>query len=252
MEEKIKAKFLTILEEAMDDIKCRCYDSKVRPFDILLFRDSDILGGVVSFVQKLNLGAGEYTHVGIVVNRDILPFLLETDQRRNKRLGLDLDYKHLYIWESHPSIPYPDPVTGKLSNGVQIHFLADRLKRATTPVDLGQLTTGMNPLDKEKNFSLKEIQDIMMSLYKKYEGSVWDFNLLTVANSVFDCKNCLDPSDERVFRSELIAEILFSFKVLDMDPTLVAPMELVGFDEVDDIKLIDTIVTHLSVSDLDT
>ena len=106
-----------------------CYDeieNKLQPLDLLMFRGGDFVSASIRYLEEKMLGNGSFSHVGIVVTRELMPWLKV------------LEYGEKYVWESTMSIPIggfvedvPDVESGKGRFGVQIRVLEDVVESYT-------------------------------------------------------------------------------------------------------------------------
>lgn len=88
--------------------------AQVKPFDLIVFRNTGAIGKIISFVEWLACGDGSISHVGCVINSDVCP-LIEGDE--------------LYILESNIDF-------GSSSIGISV---ATNNKRGTIGVQIRQL-----------------------------------------------------------------------------------------------------------------
>mgnify|MGYP002351034239 FL=1 len=81
--------------------------NKIKPFDLIAFRGGDIISDLISIVEKYHLGIGDFSHLGMIVTSDILPYYIINNEK------IYLDPKKIYIFESTISydIPFVDGVT---------------------------------------------------------------------------------------------------------------------------------------------
>lgn len=97
----------------------------IKPLDCIFFKGTELISEAIMIMERLTLGVGEWSHVGIVVNRDIIP-------------GLNVKDDDLYIWESTISSssklitgdPTLDAESGKGVFGVQVRKLKDVIKNS--------------------------------------------------------------------------------------------------------------------------
>lgn len=93
---------------------------KISPLDLIYFRGTEIVSDLIMKVSKLTTGEGGYSHVGLVVNRDLLPSVEALEPGR------------WYVWEAILSSSYIygtdgilDIETSKGFFGSQIRDLED-------------------------------------------------------------------------------------------------------------------------------
>lgn len=89
-----------------------------RPLDLVAFKGTGLLSTAVSISQDVVLGkgGGAWTHVGILVNSDLMPKL------KNAKPG------HWYVWESTSLADTADIESMSMKLGVQIRNLEDVCK----------------------------------------------------------------------------------------------------------------------------
>lgn len=221
---------LPIIEYSLDELKYN-----IKPFDIICFRGNDFVSNIISNVEKRNFGNGEWTHVGIVLTRDVLKFK-----------GKDNKF---YIWESTMSGKIGDGVNNIYNKGhfgVQIRDLDSviegYLKVKKTKIGWCKLIN--NPLDKKENESNKiyndrisNIKHIIRKFYYKNKNNKYDYTLKTFLKTLFPrlskikIINKILHTDDKYFCSELVAEIYKQINIIekDIDPENIAPIELLGY-----------------------
>lgn len=146
--------------------------SKIKPLDLLLFKGTDFVSKTISKCELYMEGSGSYSHTGIVISWEVMPFLSELEEGK------------LYIWESTMSGScrgmnrggeVPDVETGKGCFGVQIrdleevikHYLSVnqevKIEEIKASIDeIGQFLVNPNLTDIEK--IEKSFDDITVSL----------------------------------------------------------------------------------------
>jgi len=96
--------------------------NNIQPLDLIFFKATDYISLAIRESEKIEQKCGEFSHVGLVVNKELLPFISELKPDR------------LYIWEStiskklpgrDSSLSVPDIETGKPRFGVQIRDLEE-------------------------------------------------------------------------------------------------------------------------------
>jgi hypothetical protein len=86
------------------------------PCDLLLFRGGDWISKTIMKIETIENGKGEFSHVGVIVNSEVLPNIPQLEKGK------------WYILESTCTVPYftdgvPDIRTGMIRFGVQIRDL---------------------------------------------------------------------------------------------------------------------------------
>ncbi len=230
------------------------------PLDLLLFKGGDLFSTTIRFIEELTTGYGDYSHVGIIVTKDILP-----------NVG-GLEDGKLYVWESTMSHSLggmtdgvPNVETGKGRLGAQIRDFKEVLKSYTqsegTEVAWCKLIDNpWNPID--ENLSLlakrrKKLAKVMMKCHRDYGNKVYELNVLSLLASVIPCLRPArdtvewdeDEEDQDfVFCSELVALIYRRLGVLgkEFDPSNVVPVDFLGCDADGMPKLVEDPITLLS------
>lgn len=204
--------------------------TNIRPLDLLLFRGSDAFSDVIRSVEKTLGYSGSFSHAGIIVTRELLPWLTKLENDR------------LYIWESTCSWPYftdgnPDVVSGKSKLGVQIRDFKKvkkvYLKNKGTAIM--HCTLANNPIDTDLRGTINSLG----SLYFKYGNKGYESPLgLTAAinpivmklyNKIPKRENSKsinpDFDGDRIFCSELVALVYQKLGLLskDINPSSVLP-----------------------------
>lgn len=178
----------------MDDVKS--FDSvkdQIKPFDLLLFRGTDYISKIIRVCEYEMDGTGQFSHAGLVITSDVLPFLSE--------LAPDT----LYVWESTMSISIdgrvdggniPNIETHKGKFGVQIRKLEDVLESYTktegSRVAWCQLIH--NPW--YNVFEREHIIDNLKDFHNTYGFRLYELNPLVLLSAVFPCcrrlRDCYD------------------------------------------------------------
>lgn len=210
----------------------------MQPLDLVFFKGVDFVSRTVLLAQEINVGRNDFSHVGIVINKE----LLNIDQ---------LNPGVLYIMESTVSDGRVlDSVTNTRIIGVQIRPLNQVID--SYKVEPGCLVAWArlknNPFITEKEKVISQFRKI----YKKYGDNFYNMNPLDLLASFIPCmrtpRNLFDKiirgseilihnhrnfnRDEWVFCSQLIAIIYVDLKIIPADtiPENVIPMDLLGYD----------------------
>lgn len=229
----------------------------VRPLDIIFFRGADFISRAISKIEEKMTGCGEYTHVGMVVDGELLP-------------GLGLNPAKKYVWESTMSSPFSlfssDGVLDEQTNrgffGVQIRDLDDLveeyLKPEGTSMAWGKLLN--NPWEVFDN--RQNISDTFLTIFKLLNHTSYDYNPLSLLSAAFPCLRFLRDkkeeeeddetsvrsinrreakklvSDDMLFCSELVASVYCKLGVLGdhVDPQNALPVDFLGVDTDKEIK----------------
>jgi len=209
---------------------------QIKPLDLIVFRGSEFVSDAISFVEKISLGKGDWTHIGIVVTPEIMPI-------HNSVPG------KLYIWESTMSGKLlGDGVNNIETNGatfgVQIRELEDVLDKYDNDpkTRVGWCRLIKNPLDQLLNEDIniyntrrKFVIDTVTRLNKQIGNATYDYNCCNLFSTV--CCTCSSYRREifghpnRYFCSELVAKVYIELGIIrkNIDPEKVAPEEFLGY-----------------------
>jgi hypothetical protein len=155
--------------------------SRIRPLDLVFFRGSDAFANLIGIFEDWILGDGDFTHVGIIVTRDILPQVEEL---------VDGEF---YIWEStFPSLRdirrhILDVRGDRIRFGSQIRHLEDLIDSYTeggkSKIAIGGLIN--NPWDDPAR--RVEIVEEMRVIYDEYGEKIYEFCCCNLMASIFPC-----------------------------------------------------------------
>lgn len=219
--------------ELVDDIY-----NKIQPLDLIFFSGSEVFSKGIRKLSKLREGSGKYSHVGIVINRDLI-----NDPRMSPN--------ELYIWEATGSGLLNRKVKNldnKAFLGVQARKLRPLLEtyddKPNSKIAWGPLTR--NKRDQiESNYS--RVCSTMRRLFDEYNGRVYDCNCCSLCSVVFEPLRHFRPiyefiTDEWIFCSELCAIVYRELDLIDyrIEPNTVAPINFLGYDQ-DDPKIVDLV-----------
>ena len=205
---------------------------KFQPFDLVLFRGGEFVSDIISYLEevKLGKGAGDYSHVGMIVTSDILD---HPKVEKNK----------LYIWES--------TISGFLGEGVKNiqnkSFLGVQLRDfdEVAPAYDNHPDTylGWSPMYKEIREQLIErpkIKEEFTKIFNKYNGIPYDANIFSLMGALFQCcRDCREFTEVKginhnwLFCSELCFKVYQELGVYEkkFDPSNVVPVDFIGYDE---------------------
>jgi hypothetical protein len=222
----------------------------IKPLDLVLFSGHDFVSKFIKFVEKEELGEGTFSHVGIVVTRECLPFLTQ------------LEPNTLYVWESTMSIRrwggdgIPDVERQKTVFGVQLRPLREVVETYTqtpgTSVAWAPLIN--NPWKNGNKEQQRNIINKMKKVYFKYRNKGYDYHCIDLFATFFktcrtvrdwldeteiegyhiiggdkEPRTLRDMQDERMFCSELVGVVYQSLNFLPphIIPANIAPMDYV-------------------------
>jgi hypothetical protein len=192
--------------------------SNIQPFDLVLFRGNDVVSQVISAVQTAHVGTGEFTHVGVVVDKSVLP---------------KLHAGEMYIWESTWSGDVVNVETGEKTLGVQVRKVDDLIVHYDGKIAIAKLKQPMR--DKINLFGIEQLH---MKYVNKSKFSC-NWGLCGLLSAVVPClRRGKKKSNDMVFCSQFAAIIYQTIGVLDRkyDPAAVVPMDFLGYDQ-DDLPL---------------
>lgn len=204
----------------------------IEPLDIIFFQGSVFVSDIIMFAEDITFGNGEWSHVGIVVNTDIIPI-------HNGKPNT------LYILESTKSDNQdPNIETDKPFYGVQfreLHSVVDDYIKAGGKVGIGKLIQNPYLQHDKLDFIKEKFEYVRTHLI----GKTYDFIDLFVPAlpqrfMQFICPWFFKKDNEKcIFCSELVFRIL---QLLDLYPAddnakFFAPVELIGYTN-DHIPLI--------------
>jgi hypothetical protein len=193
----------------------------IQPLDMIFFHGGDLASKTIHLLQKITVGSGAYTHVGIVVNDELL-------------LGHGLEKNTWYIWESTFSSEYFGGDMGVLGTkgayfGTQLRKLHEvipaYLSNHGTKIAWCELKN--NPWKNEENRNA--IIKTFSELFNRYNHIRYDYNPVSLLGSMI---LPLRTHNNKLFCSELVALIYVHLGILPntVDPSGVIPMDFFGID----------------------
>lgn len=228
----------------------------IKPLDCIFFRGTELVSSAIVQMEKMTLGIGEWSHVGIVVDKTIMPSLKVNDNE-------------LYIWESTISSkcklisgnPTLDAESNEPVFGVQVRKLKDVIKHdLKLGVKLGWGRLRNNPIYKtdmedEKMFCLrfKCLRSKLDKLHIENYHRPYTKNICRLLAAMFTCSSCCRSrcciGEEWRFCSQFVSIVYKSIGVLgdSFDPETIVPQDIAtpevsdeGLPKIlDDIVLID-------------
>lgn len=208
--------------------------SSLRPLDLLLFSGGEFVSKFIKHVEikqlKQKKGVpvepGAFSHVGLVVTSEILDHELVLPG-------------NIYIWESTMGGALGDGVMnveGETFFGVQLRDFDALVPIYDAPNDTNIAVAHLlvNPLD-----TTPDIKKKFTDVFHKYNGVLYDINLLNELGSIFGgCRKIRDMiedvigDDEWLFCSEHVATVYQDMGIFPptVIPENVVPMDLVGYE----------------------
>lgn len=219
--------------------------AQMRPFDVIFFKGDALFSALISVLEKHGNkipNSGEFTHVAMIVNSDVL---------NHEKI---LPGKQ-YILESVVGGSFAHNVkniNNKVVYGVQIRDLEEVVtafdKSNDTIVAWGKLIN--NPLD---NMSLCEIRTRLSEFCNTYVGKTYDANPFSLLSSVFPClRKCrnkvetLCGTSDWYFCSEIVALAFKHFRIYPdyVNEKNVLPRDLIHPEA--DVDKMPTIISTLT------
>jgi hypothetical protein len=191
-------------------------DIKVKPFDLIFFKGNDFVGKMISKISKDNVEKHErkknglmWTHVGIVVDKSILPLdCLEDDKLYIYESILSGTALGIYTYSRVMSLDHPlENIEKECHSGPQLRPLYETCEEAAGEIGIARMTD----LDRQKIYSigLENIQKIMLELHDKYKEYGYPFNVYTQVaaanNTVYKFKEGLKEQIKK-FKAQRAAQ----------------------------------------------
>lgn len=222
-----------------------------QPLDVIFYHGRGIFSTVIRLMETLVTDDSRFSHVGVVVTRELLPNVSELED------GVK------YILESNIVIPYltdgqPDIRSGKAKIGVQIRSLEDVARGFTTSregnyIALSKL--GGSPWNDEPSRDL--LIDKSSSFFDEFGNKRYEANIFSLLSGICKCfgrvngvvedrivdglkilevigvteeVNLKTLSDSTVFCSELIVRLFQHLSIIppSVDAQTVTPMGLLN------------------------
>lgn len=202
----------------------------IEPLDIVFFKGTDIVSDFIRLNEKIDVGNGDWSHIGIVVTTELMPI---KNGKKNK----------LYIWESVLSGKLHDGVynveTGETFFGTQIRDLKKVISASTkqgVKMAIGKLKNNpylkqISETDDDYNNRKKELYLTMKQLYKRYNHVRFQYNCFRLFTSMYTICDCLITKNntDRLFCSQLVGVILNKLNVINIDDTSkLIPVDLIS------------------------
>jgi hypothetical protein len=163
-----------------------------KPLDIVLFKGQQFASNLIVKVESIvdtnatTLSEGMYSHVGVVVTRDIFPFI---------KTKIPMDPSKLYVLETTCSgwiagDETPDVATGKCRFGVQIRELDLVLKTYVGKIAILPLRNNpsVKKNDETQDDYTKRLEFVVMgaqSFWASYDDVMYEMNPLLLLSSAF-------------------------------------------------------------------
>lgn len=193
--------------------------SSVQPFDLIVFRNTGLVGKIISFVEWVSCGAGEISHVGCIINRDVCPLITMPGN---------------FILESNIDLgrgAAPDARTGEGTLGVQIRNLETVVRSVIEGGgEIGWCKVKNNPwvLAGDDEAAKDKIRWEVSRFYFTYAHALYDLNPFSLLGGAFPfMRKARDKIVKRMrflnmhkwmFCSELVAMLYIKVGILNIDP----------------------------------
>ena len=234
------------------------------PLDLILFQGSEPVSKLIGFLELETLGNGDFSHVGLLVNSEILPTIPQLQPGR------------WYVWESTFSATegfmkkFSDGVanitTGEGKFGVQIRDFIDVCTSYQKDGKVAWAKLINNPWENTKD--RKALINKVTSIHELYGNRTYNANFLALLASIFPCLRKIrdnfeellvdghsiltsmklvkdDPSNPGVigwlFCSQLVALIYQRLGLIppEIDPDNVVPVDFLGYDSDGMVNLVN-------------
>lgn len=208
--------------------------NNIQPLDLLFFMPDDCpISNIIGKVQKITLGKGDWSHVGIVVNKYILPRCADYSDDPNE----------LFIWES---------TINERKIGVQLNKVSNFLGKGKYSGRIGHARLLENPAALRKDEKLTDYYEritstrvIVSNLYNRTIGISYACGLCNLLGSAF---TFIRPFREFTFKtpflkkisgknwifcSELACMLYHELGIIDKNVKArdTVPMDFLGFDK---------------------
>lgn len=216
--------------------------SKFRPLDLVACRGDGLISDAISIAQKEKLGDGRWSHVGLLVNTEMMPGIL--NGKKDK----------WYIWESTSLNEAVDVESKQTVTGVQIRDFEEVCKEyykfQDTEVAVFRLVD--NPCQRvqgesDEAFGARKqaLRIKLAKAHQKYHGRPYDFSgtlpaFFKCLRKYRDDNFAIDKFHEyAMFCSELVASVYKDLSLLPdtVNVENVVPEDLFGFDADGEVKL---------------
>lgn len=221
-------------EQDIDD-----FLGKLNPLDLILVDGITPFSKLIKKGSKLVKGNGQFSHCGLVINKEICP-----------EIDAEVEDDYPLLMESTVSIfgEVPDIETGKFSLGAQIRDLREVIKELLA--DGGSIAVchlKKNPYVEAKSqndeVKIESIKKAIDSIYNTYfeEKSIYELNIFSLLGTIFPSVRPLrDATDKMmkfitenhpwIFCSELVCIVYRDLDLLedDIDTQAYLPVDFVS------------------------
>jgi len=210
-------------------------EAKILPLDLVFFRGKNAASRLVIEASRFRLGNGDWSHVGIIINRKALPTL--------KNATSD---DELFVWESTisgqegfgDSSHILDAETGKGVLGVQIRPLRELMRTSTTKTPIAWAKLINNPFarrereqDKYYEARIKKTKDVLETIHRDYFLRPYQMNCCKLLTALCCCCcNCFCKgcSRDKVICSQFVIVVYQRVGLIEakVDASEMVPVDL--------------------------
>jgi len=180
-------------EHKVTDAQVEEFCKKCRPLDLLVFRGSDGISGIIRKLQKKETGSGIISHVEVVMT----PEWCDKITKLTKKFDAFPEYeftphpRYLLSWGSELSGKLNDGVydgeTGGVTFGVQFRDLRELVKTyASRPgANVGLCRLKENPIEGISEDDAKVLKEKLSKAYDEYKEKIYPINILDILASLY-------------------------------------------------------------------
>ncbi len=184
--------------------------SQICPFDVMFFRGSDLCSDLISVLEKHQVSSGTFTHIGVIVTKDILP------KCKVDNGYFELEKDKIYLLESTFSYTIGiagittggDVTTGKGKFGVQLReaekVIPNYIFNDKTRVAFGPLIN--NPFRR----TAEDTDDTMINrrtllkekftlFFEDYHQRLYEINAIGLLSAIFPSLRLLRETRDKIY-----------------------------------------------------
>jgi len=213
MNKKINTLSMDSSHISIQSLETKILIKNIKPFDLLFFDGSSVISDMIEFTEKIFRGNGEFSHVAIVVNKQIMPCLNVCNDDT------------LYLFESTIDNAVPDAETGNIKYGVQIRNMNKVINSYNGAVYWAKLIN--NPIIKLNHElgivyhdRINNLKMIMNNLHTKYINDTYQYNICRLLAPFLPYCYCLRSKccfgKDEMFCSELVSIVYTNIGVKNL------------------------------------
>ncbi len=147
----------------------------MQPLDLIAFRGTDNISQIVRKLEKYICGNGEFSHVGILVNRDLLPGVEEMVEGE------------WYVWESTISFSSDakDIQDGRGHLGVQLRNLKDVVKSYTSNGKNSVAWCALKDNPWQYEAQRDHLRYTVTNVFNEYQHDLYQVDAISMVASLF-------------------------------------------------------------------